>query len=172
MSRNVEIKALVRDFAGLMQRSQAIATEGPIEISQDDTFFRCDTGRMKLRQFGNGSGELIYYRRSNAAGPKESFFLRSPTSAPEVLRESLLLAYGQVGRVKKARTLFMAGRTRIHLDKVEGLGEYLELEVVLNEEEPTELGITEAHRIMNQLGVEAHDLVEGAYVDLLSQREV
>jgi len=59
-----------------------------------------------------------------------------PTAAPDALREALTLAYGVIGRVRKVRTLFMAGRTRIHLDRVEGLGEFLELEVVLAEHEP------------------------------------
>lgn len=168
MSRNVEIKAVVRDFAALVRRSEAIASEGPVKIRQDDTFFRCDTGRLKLREFGDGSGELIYYRRADAAGPKASFYLRSRTSDPDTLRTSLRLAYGQVGRVRKVRILFIAGRTRIHLDRVEGLGEYLELEVVLDASESTESGVVEAHRLMDELGIVRADLVEGAYVDLLA----
>jgi predicted adenylyl cyclase CyaB len=79
------------------------------------------------------------------------------------------LAYGEAGRVRKQRTLFLAGRTRIHLDRVEGLGSFLELEVVLADDEPPAKGIAEAHRLMEQLGVASTQLVEGAYVDLLSK---
>ena len=172
MSRNVEIKARIVDFASLIARSAAIATTEPTEIVQDDTFIRCDTGRLKLRQFGDGSGELIYYRRADDAGPKESFFLRSQTADPTTLRESLSLAYGQAGRVKKRRLLFISGRTRIHLDKVEGLGEFVELEVMLDETESSEDGVHEAHRIMSMLGIGEKDLIEGAYVDLLSSQNV
>ena len=58
---------------------------------------------------------------ADQAGPKESFYSIAPTSTPDVLRDTLSLAYGQVGRVRKRRTLFLSGRTRIHLDRVEGL---------------------------------------------------
>lgn len=167
MARNIEIKARIPSVEALAPKVAAIADKGPIEISQDDTFFRCESGRLKLRAFSREEGELIFYRRANRQGPKESFYLRSPTSEPETLRESLSLAYGQAGRVKKHRTLFLVGRTRIHLDKVEGLGHFLELEVVLQESEPPEVGVREAHELMAKLGVEPSQLIEGAYVDLL-----
>ena len=167
MARNVEIKARVADRAALVQRAEGIATEGPVEITQDDTFFRCETGRIKLRMFSEDRGELIYYRRADARGPKESFYVRSPTSSPGTLREALALAFGTSGRVRKQRTLYVAGRTRIHVDRVEGLGDFVELEVVLGEEESVDDGVREAHDVMAKLGIEASALVEGAYVDLL-----
>ena len=122
MSRNVEIKARITSIEALLPRVKAVADQGPFEIHQDDTYFTCSTGRLKLRMFSKGEGELIYYRRADQQGPKESFYLRSPTTAPEVLRESLTLAYGRTGHVEKHRTLFLAGRTRIHLVRVSGLG--------------------------------------------------
>ena len=167
MPRNVEIKARVAGLAPLAQMLAAWADEGPTEIVQDDTFFRCEGGRLKLRAFSSASGELIYYRRSDQAGPKESFYLRSPTTEPDTLREALTLAWGQIGRVRKHRTLFMVGRTRVHLDLVEDLGEFLELEVVLADDEPTEMGVQEAHALMQRLGVQPTQLEEGAYLDLL-----
>ncbi len=172
MPRNIEIKAHIASVQALMPKAAAIADRGPIEITQDDTFFQCEAGRLKLRAFSKDEGELIFYRRANQYGPKESFYLRSPTSAPETLRESLSQAYGQAGRVQKHRTLFLVGRTRVHLDNVEGLGHFLELEVVLEEGELAEVGVREAHGLMARLGVEPSRLVEGAYVDLLAQRGV
>lgn len=169
MARNIEIKATIGSVEALAPAVAALADEGPIEILQDDTFFRCESGRLKLRAFSPEQGELIFYRRADARGPKESFYLRSPTSAPQALRESLTLAYGQAGRVLKHRTLFLVGRTRVHLDKVEALGHFLELEVVLGEGEPAQAGIDEAHRLMEKLGVRPSQLVEGAYVDLLAR---
>lgn len=169
MARNIEIKAHIESVEAILPMAAAIADQGPIEIIQDDTFFRCESGRLKLRAFSKEEGELIFYRRANRQGPKESFYLRSPTSAPETLRDSLSLAYGQAGRVLKDRTLFLVGRARIHLDKVEGLGHFLELEVVLDEGEPTDVGVREAHELMAKLGVEPSQLIEGAYVDLLAQ---
>ena len=168
MPRNVEIKARVTDRDALVRRAEALATEGPVEIAQDDTFFRCERGRLKLRAFSEDRGELIFYQRADVGGPKESFYVRSPTSSPATLRESLALAYGVAGRVRKQRTLFLCGRTRIHVDRVDELGDFVELEVVLDDDETADAGMREAHDLMAALGIDAAHLVEGAYVDLLS----
>lgn len=172
MARNIEIKARVADMAALVARAAAIADSGPVEIPQDDTFFRCDDGRLKLRVFEDGRGELIFYRRPDADGPKVSFYVLSPTASPDTLREALTLSNGQEGRVVKHRTLFLVGRTRVHLDRVQGLGEYMELEVVLADDETPEAGVREAHALMARLRVPAKALVTGAYHDLLRARSV
>jgi predicted adenylyl cyclase CyaB len=170
MPRNIELKARIEDVQLLASKAAALADKGPIEITQDDTFFLCESGRLKLRVFAQEKGELIFYQRPNQAGPKESFYLVSPTSSPDTLREVLSKAYGQVGRVQKQRTLFHVGRTRVHLDIVKGLGHFLELEVVLEDGEPVEAGVREAHSLMARLGIEPSQLIEGAYIDLLGSR--
>jgi len=169
MARNIEIKARIASVEALAPRVAALAQQGPIPILQDDTFFRCANGRLKLRSFSDTDGELIFYRRADQAGPKESFYVRSPTADPASLREALTLAHGQAGRVRKHRTLYLVGRTRVHLDRVEGLGDFLELEVVLAHDEPAQAGVAEAHALMARLDVSPQQLVEGAYVDLLRQ---
>jgi predicted adenylyl cyclase CyaB len=168
VARNIEIKARIESVDSVAERIRTFATEGPVEIFQDDTFFMCDAGRMKLRAFSPIEGELIFYRRANQQGPNESFYVRSPTASPATLREALTLAYGQAGRVIKNRTLYMVGRTRVHLDKVQSLGHFLELEVVMDDGEPAESGIREAHALIARLRIERHQLIEKAYVDLLS----
>jgi adenylate cyclase class IV len=172
MSRNIEIKAHIDSVETLAAMAAALADEGPVEIAQDDTFFCCDSGRLKLRTFSDGTGELIYYRRANQLGPKESFYLISPTSAPDSLREALSLAYGQVGRVRKRRVLFLVGRTRVHIDTVDQLGNFLELEVVLADEEPPEAGMREVRELMGKFNVEPHQLIDDAYIDLLARQRV
>ena len=169
MPRNIEIKARIASIEDILARTVAVADQGPIDIAQDDTFFRCTDGRLKVRTFADGTGELIFYRRSDQAGPKESFYRRSPTAVPDSLRECLRLAYGVVGRVVKHRRLFLAGRTRIHLDEVQGLGDFLELEVMLTENEAMADGVREAHDLMGRLGVTQDHLIEGAYLDLLNR---
>ena len=148
MARNIEIKARVADLDAIAAAARRLGAEGPVEILQDDSFFTCQNGRLKLRAFVDGSGELIFYRRADQAGPKESFYLRSRTPDPDVLRESLALAWGTAGRVRKRRLLYLLGRTRIHLDQVQGLGAFVELEVVLREGESAQDGVSEAHRLM------------------------
>lgn len=169
MPRNIEIKARIDSVARLLPRAQALSPgQAPVEIRQDDTFFRCANGRLKLRAFSADAGELIFYRRADQQGPKESFYVRTPTTDPDGLRETLLLACGDAGRVRKRRQLLLIGRTRVHLDEVEGLGDFMELEVVLQDDEPAEAGEREAHGLMAQLGIEPAALIDGAYVDLLS----
>ena len=168
MPRNIEIKARISSVEELVPKVRLIADQGPWEIRQDDTYFVCASGRLKLRTGGDNGGELIYYRRNNHPSPRESFYLRLPTEAPETLRSLLTQALGQVGRIEKLRTLFLRGRTRIHLDRVAGLGQFLELEVVLAEDEPPAAGLGEANELLMQLGVDSSQLIEGSYLDLLS----
>jgi predicted adenylyl cyclase CyaB len=170
MARNIEIKARIESVEAISIKAAALADQGPIEILQDDTFFTCERGRLKLRAFSANEGQLIFYQRPNQTGPKESFFIISPTSSPDMLREALSLAYGQAGRIRKHRTLYLVGRTRLHLDQVEELGHFLELEVVLSEGEPSARGVEEAHKLMAALGIASTQLIEGAYVDLLAQK--
>ena len=159
-------------MTGTVRRLAAsIASEGPIEIAQDDTFFPCESGRLKLRRFSSDRGELIYYERSDEDGPKESFYIRSSTATPDSLCEALSLAFGTAGRVQKHRTLYLVGRTRVHIDCVVGLGDYLELEVVLDDDDSPDAGRSEAEELMIRLGITSSQLVKGAYVDLLREGE-
>lgn len=171
MARNIEIKARIESVGAITAKVAQLADRGPVDISQDDTFFVCGQGRMKLREFSANAGQLIFYQRPNQAGPKESFFVISPTASPTSLREALSLGYGQAGRVRKHRTLYLVGRTRVHLDRVENLGHFLELEVVLAEGELLASGVEEAHTLMASLGISSEQLIEGAYVDLLAQQQ-
>ncbi len=142
----------------------------PIEIIQDDTFFRCDAGRLKLRMFSTTEGELIFYRRSDEKGPRESFYLRSPTSAPEALRESLSLAYGQAGRVRKRRRLFLEGVRESIWISWKGWAISWSWRWFLVTGKVSKAAIAEAYELMALLGVDRSQLIEGAYVDLLSRQ--
>jgi predicted adenylyl cyclase CyaB len=170
MARNIEIKARIESVEAMGSKVAALADHSPIELLQDDTFFTCERGRLKLRALSANEGQLIFYQRANHTGPTESFFVMASTSSPDTLREALSLAYGQAGRVRKHRTLYHVGRTRVHLDRVEELGHFLELEVVLSEGEPSASGVAEAHKLMAALGVAPTQLIAGAYVDLLAQK--
>jgi adenylate cyclase class IV len=169
MARNVEVKARIGSVESLLPGVRTLA-DGPEElIEQDDTFFACAHGRLKLRDFGDGSGELIHYERANTEGPKLSDYVRAPTTDPAALREALTRALGVIGRVRKMRWLLMAGKTRIHLDRVEGLGDFIELEVVLRSEQSVTDGEAIAEALMDQLGIARDQRLAGAYLDLLAR---
>ena len=166
MARNVEVKARVADLAQVEAQARRIATSGPDDLAQDDTFFACANGRLKLRELSATQGQLIYYSRADEAGPKVSDYWITETHSPGAMRETLARALGIVGRVRKQRRLYLLDRTRIHLDNVEGLGSFVELEVVLDEGESPHEGEEAARHIMKALGIGNSQLVQGAYVDL------
>jgi len=169
MARNIEVKARIASVEALLPIAQAVADGPPERLLQDDTFFACAQGRLKLRDFGDGRGELIHYERADTEGPKLSDYVRAPTSDPAALREALTRACGQIGRVRKTRWLLLSGQTRIHLDRVEGLGDFLELEVVLSDGQSEADGQRIAETLKARLGVEPAQCLAGAYLDLLSR---
>ncbi|GJM43326.1 MAG: adenylate cyclase [Gemmatimonadota bacterium] len=170
MPRNVEIKATLDDVVATRARAARLA-DGPAQVLvQEDVFFRVPRGRLKLRSFPEGPAELIFYDRPDHEGPKTSDYRIEPVADPVRLRAVLELACGVRAVVRKRRELFLSGRTRIHLDQVEGLGDFLELEVVLGGGESTEDGEREARECLAALDVDAAHLVAGAYVDLLEAR--
>jgi predicted adenylyl cyclase CyaB len=169
MNRNIEIKARVRDFEALLDRVVRIADSGPIIIDQEDTFFRSRKGRLKLRKFSESEGELIFYDRPDAVTPTECNYVLLPVSTPKKLCRVLSDSLGIRGVVRKRRTLYLAGQTRIHLDDVEGLGRFVELEVVLRDGQSSSDGERIAHDLMSRLGIDESELLERAYIDLLEQ---
>lgn len=171
MARNVEIKARVDDMEKIRQLAANAADRGPETITQRDTFFEVDVGRLKLRELSDSDAELIYYRRPDSPWPKESQYERTPVSNAPALLDLFTKRLGVLGCVRKKRLVYWVGRTRIHLDEVEGLGNFLELEVVLKEQEPFEAGAREAEMLMDRLEIDAATLVSDAYIDLLHRRQ-
>lgn len=169
MATNIEIKARVTDLESLRKQVEALSDTAGELIPQEDTFFHTPSGRLKLRMMAPDNGQLIYYERSDKAGPKRSDYLISVTHEPESLEAVLSAALGVRGQVRKERWLYWAGHTRIHLDRVEGLGTFIELEVVLQPGQSAEEGRRAAEALMQQLGLQETDLIEGAYIDLLGE---
>jgi len=168
VNRNVEIKAKVADLAAVRDAVEKLADQAPEVLEQEDTFFTCLRGRLKLRRFsGLAQAELIYYERTNTTGPKECRYLVHRTPDPDGLREVLSATLGIRGVVRKCRTVFLVGQTRVHLDQVEGLGEFVELEVVLRPEQDTRDGLAIARQLMATLGISPDHLIDKAYIDLL-----
>lgn len=167
MASNIEIKARVHDFTALMRATELAVGKEAVIIRQRDTFFNSDTGRLKLREFTDGSGELISYLRENSLEPTPSDYLMYKTNDPDVLRDTLKMTLGVRGVVSKTRHLYIMGRTRIHLDEVDDLGHFMELEVVLEPGEDPDDGDKEARHLMQTLGILEQDLIQCAYIDLM-----
>jgi len=167
MPANIEIKAKINHLPQL-EALAARLSDGPGQLlEQEDIFFQTERGRLKLRIFSPQRGELIYYERADAAGPKQSTYFISPTAEPDSLKQVLSQALGIRGVVRKRRRLYLVQNTRIHLDQVAGLGDFLELEVVLGPQDTARQGQAIASELMAKLGVDEADLIEVAYIDLL-----
>jgi predicted adenylyl cyclase CyaB len=169
MAANIEIKARVDDFEALKTLAASLSDQPLAVIPQEDTFFNTTKGRLKLRIQGPGRGYLIYYERPDRDGPKRSDYHLAETHDPENLKRALSLALGVRGVVKKIRYLYLAGQTPIHLDEVEGLGHFMELEVVMQEGQSDQEGQAIAEDLMRKLGIRKDALLEGAYMDLIEQ---
>ena len=169
MPTNIEIKTRIYNLEVFRRKVKELNIKETDEISQDDTFFRTDKGRLKLRIFSDNKGELIYYVRDNSTGPKRSDYYVFKTNEPEILKKLLEPALGIRGIIKKKRSLYTVGNTRIHLDEVENLGSFIELEVVLSTEQNENEGIEIANDLMKKLGIDIKDLIDKAYIDLLEK---
>lgn len=167
MGRNVEIKARLSGEDGLRELARRLSHLPAEELRQDDTFFAAPAGRLKLRDFGGSSGELILYERGDGQSPKLSQYSIARTSDPIALKCILSAVLPVVGVVRKRRRVFLAGQTRIHLDIVDDLGCFLELEVVLRDGQPQAEGTVIAEQLLGSLGIDRSQLVREAYIDLL-----
>ena len=167
MRSNVEIKARARDLIRLKNIARELSETPEELIRQEDTFFRVPKGRLKLRSFSAKEGELIYYDRADGIAPRESKYCRSRTDDPNSLKAALASVLGVVGIVRKKRLLYMVGQVRIHLDEVQNLGAFVELEVLMGQGDTFEECSRIARDLMKKLEIREEDLVAESYVDLL-----
>ena len=172
MANNVEIKAHLspKQVIHVREKALALATTTPEFLDQTDTFYKVPAGRLKLRELKHGTAELIAYERPDQAGPKHSSYVCSPSPDPKSLNEAIGRILGIRGVVEKHRQVIHVGQTRVHLDDVVGLGSFLELEVVLQENQSLEDGEAIATELMVAFGVTSESLINGAYIDLLEAR--
>ena len=143
-----------------------------VELHQVDTYLHVSRGRLKVREIHALDGntvELIAYARPDDLGARVSDYERVAIDRAEgaALLAALRASLGEVIVVEKARRVAIVGRTRVHLDRVAGLGCFVELETVLADGEDEEAGRTEASEVAALLGIEGLAPVGGSYSDLL-----
>ncbi|XP_034257039.1 uncharacterized protein LOC117654484 [Thrips palmi] len=165
MPRNVEIKAVIKNFASFLLKAEELSGSAGKTFKQVDTFFQVPNGRLKFREEEGRTPQLVFYDRPDEEGPKLSNFECCELPVGTNLVSVLSQAINVKGVLKKSRTLCMIGQTRVHIDRVEGLGDFMELEVQLTEEQTVEEGDRIAKDLMEKLGVSKDDLIQGAYMD-------
>ncbi|OQR76549.1 hypothetical protein BIW11_07714 [Tropilaelaps mercedesae] len=179
MLTDVAIKARLEDLAVFHTHFKKV-----YELKDDacktfvhcDTFFKCNNGRIKLREIkgqDDETVELIYYDRADVAGPRKTKCICYSTRKDgAALKDVLTQAYGKRGEVKKTRLLYNVEQTRIHIDEVEGVGSFMELEVVLRDDQTEEDGKKIAEEFMEKLNITPDMLVNNSYIDLLVEARV
>lgn len=172
MAENIEIKARLADPERAHQQARALSHAPAQVLFQRDVFFRIPLGRLKLRWQDNDRAYLVYYERVDDTSPRSSVYYVSESQDPAALEQLLTAALGVRGEVRKQRTLYTAGTTRIHVDAVDGLGHFLELEAALQPGQTSAQAHETVESLMERLGIAEADLVGVAYIDLLEQHEV
>ena len=137
--RNWEMKARILDWDGAVAIAEQVCDCAPTELLQADHYFPAQHGRLKLRVTGGQAGQLIGYFREDFADSRNSDYHIVEVAEAETLRTLLTRTLGAARIVRKKRVLYMSAQTRIHLDQVDGLGNFFELEYVMRPEENVEL---------------------------------
>ncbi len=167
---NVEIKARCGD-AGFV-REYLIGKDAEFRGTdhQTDTYFNVPNGRLKLRE-GNIENNLIYYERTNQAGPKHSDFELVKVPDAVKLKEVLTKSNGVKVVVEKKREIYYIGNVKFHIDEVPGLGHFMEIEAGNIGVELSAVELREqCDQYMRELSIREEDLVEVSYSDLLLDR--
>ena len=163
--RNVELKALDPDPARSLAVCRELGAEDRGVLRQRDTYFRARSGRLKLREEEPGGAVLIQYGRPDSAQARESSYRLTRVPDPDELRASLDAALGTLVVVDKERHLFLWNDVRIHLDTVEGLGTFVELEGVAPPDSDLEPEHEKVAELQAKLGIE--EVLTDSYSDRL-----
>lgn len=166
MARNIELKARVRSLDDARGVCGQLAAWHSSE-HQVDTYFHCRQGRLKLRERGDSPAQLVCYARADGAEPRASNYDLVTVEQPGGLKHALTAALGILAVVEKDREIYLHQNVRIHLDRVAGLGEFVEFEAVLSpgDDEPAAARLVEW--LAGQIGVAPADRLPGSYSDLL-----
>jgi adenylate cyclase class IV len=166
MPRNIEIKVRVADLGAACDAVRGLGALPHVIEEQTDRYYALDGGRrLKLRSIAGGRAELIDYARPEASGVRASDYtvtpLRDADGACAVARgESLVV-------VRKRREVLLLDNVRIHLDVVDGLGTFLELEAVIDAAHDDAVCRARVASIMAALGLREADCIRASYAELL-----
>lgn len=166
--KNIELKIAVGNFNKIILALRKAKAKHFGRLRQIDIYYRCKSGRLKLRSVNDKNYELIFYRRSNRKNSKISdyhIFAISPKQAND-LEAFLNKSFGRQVMVKKKRDLWIYKNTRIHLDNVYRLGKFLELETVVKGNN-LKKAKEEFIKVIKLLNLSAHEKESKSYSDLL-----
>ena len=165
---NIEIKARSDDASFIRNYLQQNNARFVGVDEQTDTYFNTSNGRLKMRQ-GSIENALIYYNRENKAGPKLSEVKLLPlNNDSDMLKELLTKAHGIKVIVKKKREIYFIDNVKFHIDEVEELGNFVEIEAI---DADGSMGLEtikeQCYFYLQQFQIGEDDLLTHSYSDLL-----
>ena len=166
--QNLEAKFKLDDLARARQQAEAIGYRYTATLEQRDTFFRVARGKLKLREEQSGA-RLIFYGREDSRELKLSSYDIVAIAEPEKTRAMLTRALGAIATVRKTRILMMRDHIRLHLDSVDGLGEFGEIEAVLGEDATLEASRPAVEELLGALGVDSNNLIAISYFEMMAR---
>ena len=179
--RNIENKWKPSNFDEIRELATRLKTGEAYLLQEDYYYENPKSGRLKLRStlegnlenseclvLDNHKYEVIYYERPNSEVSKLSTYeIRVPPD-----RETAMKLVGnakKIGHVSKQREVIFIGTTRVHFDRVEELGRFVEIEVVLSEDDSEDKGREIMNDLIEKLHLKADETVKCSYIDLITQ---
>ena len=166
--RNLEFKAPLPDARAMLGKMRAAGAELWGDLRQTDTYFEVPAGRLKLRETAGYQAKLIYYERAETSERRESDYFVTPLPDPVTALDVLSRALAVRAIVRKKRTLVLLDTTRIHFDNVDGLGQFLEIEVPVGDDE--EAAERRLNSLIGALDLTWADCIRRSYIDLLLEK--
>lgn len=167
MPFNVEIKARCTDQQAIRDILRSKNADYRGIDHQTDTYFNVKHGRLKLRE-GNIENALVHYEREDQEGPKQAQVTLYPTVPGSAVKEILTKSLDILVVVKKQREIYFIDNVKFHLDMVEGLGTFVEIEAI--DKDGTigkERLRVQCQTFLDLFNISPSDLVAVSYSDLL-----
>ncbi|MDZ7765027.1 MAG: class IV adenylate cyclase [Melioribacteraceae bacterium] len=166
MSQNIELKIKLETFNDILNILKKYEVQKEAVLKQRDIYYKQKDGLLKLRIYST-NGEVIYYKRDESAKDRVSNY-QILNVDPKEAEEFFKYIFETEVEVKKVRFLYLYKNTRIHLDEVEGLGKFLELETVVKGS--TEEGIDEFNSVVELLRLDTSKQLKSSYRTILLER--
>lgn len=167
---NIEIKARCTDQDRVREVLRGRQADFKGIDRQIDTYFKVSSGRLKLRE-GDIENFLVFYEREAKQGPKESKVILFKAEPASSLKEMLVRSLGVLVVVDKRREIYFIDNVKFHIDLVEALGTFVEIEAI---DADGSIGkqrlLEQCNRYVDLLGIQEHDLLSRSYSDLLLEK--
>lgn len=165
--KNLEIKQSLNDFRDVICKLKKMGAHHVGQLFQVDTYYFCNSGRLKIREINNKKFELISYQRPDKKREKVSNYRVACISKDDLEKsKGLYQVFGERCVVKKERNLWIYKHTRIHLDEVDKLGKFLELETVVKGINIKQAKLEQAE-LKQRLRLSKYSSLAGSYCDLI-----